>query len=118
MSTTKSIGVNSLSFNLQALEIIARANYKLTLHDRKQRNLQQVVALMLKCSPEIDKSRIKRVEYLRPLSGEAVLGVRLDLQQQERAALVKSRALEEFGYHWQLRDVIIYLCHGLLDRMS
>lgn len=118
MNSPKSVGINQLSFDLKSLELIARANYLLTIQDRKQRQLQQVVALMLDSPLDLSRERIDYVEALRPLAGEAILFVRLDKRQQMRAEFLKNTVLQSFGYHWQIRDVVVYLCKGLIEKLS
>jgi hypothetical protein len=73
MSISKSVGINRITFDLQSVEVIARASYLLTIRDLKQRVLQQVVAVMLETPPELDNERIKLVEAARPGPGKATL---------------------------------------------
>lgn len=118
MNSDKSVGINRISFDLQSIEVIARASYLLTIRDLKQRLLQQVLAVMLETPPELASDRIKLVEEARPRPGKATLFVRLNKQQQTRVEAIKNKVLEDFGSQWQLRDVVIYLCHGLIEKLS
>lgn len=118
MNADKSIGISQISYDLECFEIIIRANYLLSLRDRKQRTFQQVVDQMLESAGSLDEVLIKEVEAQHPCAGHAILALRLNRQQQLRAENIKNKVLEGFGYHWQLRDVVIYLCKGLIKDLS
>jgi hypothetical protein len=118
MSAGKSFGVNKISFDLEAFEVVVRANYELSLRDRKQRTFQQVVDQMLERPAELDAALIEEIASHRPRRGDAILSLRLDRQQQYRADYIKNRILHDFGYHWQLRDLVVYLCKALIKNLS
>lgn len=113
-----STSVTQINLSRSAFDLIALANYTISVRDQKQQSFQQVMAAMLDAPLEITADRIASFEAYMPIGGNTRVYVRLNASQQVKVDQITARAAAYSSQLWQRRETLVFLCFALTQKFS
>lgn len=110
--------VTQLNLSKNAFELVALANYKLSIQSQKQQSFQQVIGEALKKNIAIKPEFISSFEAHMPIGGNIRLYVRLTKAQQAILDKITAKAARTSKLPWQRRETLLFLCFALTQKFS
>jgi len=118
MAADQAQSVTKIFLSQQAFELICRSNYQLSMHEQKQRQLQQVIAHMLETLESFAESTLTDMRAMSPLGGDTTIFVRLDVDEAIKLKTLRTKALDEHKMDLSLREAVIALCLALIEKFA
>jgi len=118
MAADQAQSVAKIFLSRQAFELVSRANYLLSMHEQKQRQLQQVIAHMLDTLESFTQTTVTDLKAMSPLGGDTAIFVRLDGDEAAKLKRLRNNTLETYQIDLPLREAVIALCLSLIEKFS